>query len=60
MLNFICVSLSFFDDFRFKFTVSVTGNGYFTLAVIAGNGLFAITVSAVSGVVAENRVFLSL
>lgn len=37
---------------------SVTGNGYFTLAVIAGNGLFAVTISTVAGIVAENRVFL--
>ncbi len=30
------MSLSFFDDFRLKFTIAVTGYGYFAFAVIAG------------------------
>ena len=42
---------------RLKFTVAVTGNRYFTFAVIAGYGFLAISVSAVSGIVAESRVF---
>lgn len=39
------MSLSFFNDFRLKFTIVVTGYGYFAFAVIAGDSFFAIAVT---------------
>ena len=51
------MSLPFFDDFRLKFTVAVTGDRYLTLAVIAGDSLFTITISAVARIMPRAEFF---
>ena len=56
LFDLVGSGLSFFDDLRFKISVSVSRNRYLTIAVVALYRFFAIAVPAVSGIISENRV----